>query len=206
MYLCCFWIIINFGLVSHHFCFGSISKSAQIFVNVAIRRSQASNHQAISISSKTLIEQTRQFRLSIRNHNIRISFWLCKRWNNLSQSKERFVDLDTFLLQLSFVCCINIRQSFWPCQINQLKLWIDDIIRVIDIDLLNCEREHCVRSTWRVIHSVSSHNFVLYTFFKQEHAFIEAFHFKSEQIFNLIGLIVDPFQFQIRNLNVLSFE
>jgi hypothetical protein len=57
-----------------------------------------------------------------------------------------------------------------------------------------------------MVHSMTGHDLVFDPFFEQEHAFIKGLHFKCKQILNLISLIIDPFELQTWNINVLSFE
>ena len=57
-----------------------------------------------------------------------------------------------------------------------------------------------------MVHSVGCHNLVLDALLEQEHAFFEGSYLKCEEILHLIGLIIDPLQFQMRQVTTSCLE
>ena len=57
-----------------------------------------------------------------------------------------------------------------------------------------------------MVHSVGCHNLVLDALLEQEHAFFEGSHLKCEEVLHLISLVVDPLQFEMREVAASCFE
>ena len=57
-----------------------------------------------------------------------------------------------------------------------------------------------------MIHSVGCHNLILDTLLKQKHAFFKGSHLKCEEVLHLISLVVDPLQFEMREVAASCFE
>lgn len=143
--------------------------------------SDASNHQAVAVTAKTLFQQTGQFRFSIRYDTVSSPSWLCKVCNHMSKSEQALVDLNAFFLKpyiirlstvqrwvksswgflLYFVKLVTSQvQPLWSCEINQLKLASDLVFGVLQANTVHFNGENSMASARRSIHIVRRHNFV----------------------------------------------
>jgi len=94
----------------------------------------------------------------------------CERLDDFSECKQRLVDLDALLLQLAFTTGQTL--SLTACEIDNLKLADDCVVRVVGMNLLDGDAEDCVRAGARQVHLVRAEYFVLDSMVEQVKYFV----------------------------------
>lgn len=112
----------------------------------------------------------------------------------MTQSEQRFVDLNTFFLRLAVDLgeLLTLRAR----KIDQLELTHNYIVGVLNINLLDSHAEDSVRPTRGEVHLVRANDLVAKTIMEKSYNFILGGALEIEQIFNRIHVERVPFEFE----------
>ena len=104
--------LVNVRLIEYVLCSMSIFQCTQSFLQIERCRRNCCNDTCSCMSPKRVLEDSSQFRFSIRN--MRCSFY--KSSNNPSQSQQELIDISSF--PSSLANCSRMANVLTACKIN----------------------------------------------------------------------------------------
>lgn len=142
-------ILIDSWLVLNIFGATSVSERADCLIAVVVRRPTVRNHYCFCITAQGVLEDTRQFGVSVWNVG---ALGIDETANDMAKRGERQVDLGGLLE--SIACCSRLALPLTTRQVNNIEFaYLDVRLAVLaDLGALDCDGKDRVTSRGVLVH------------------------------------------------------
>ena len=193
-----FGVVVFDRHVSDGTCFGRVLQGAPVFCEELAGGMQTSNHAGEGVSTDALPEQASQLTVSIWHiDSTRVllsSSQVIKSSDDLPEREKRLVDLYTFLLRLTF--SLSDVLALTTCQVDQLHLADDGVVRVVSVGLFEGHGKDGVGSGGGQVHLVGANDFVPQAVVEETQNFVIRVALEGEQVLHCVNVEGVPLQFQ----------